>query len=770
MIGADGGGVTTALHSDVPGLLELARDEGSPDVFAGKRAYARYTIGVSTKLTTDPVSKSDAWSVVTHSISGGGVGLWSRERLDTGTAVHVLDVNDSAGNMWLPGHVQHCSVGIRGYLIGVSFDYPLPPDDEHAALRAEHASAAIDIESRAPIAVQTAPAIAELRFVTCGAFGAFIAFVVSHQFTGDLPPPGQFALTSGIAVLVGVLVGFLFGCFFTRMEGQYIRVLRQMVRDASNGRPMHRAEVKCPTAHLATLHGSLCDLGNRVRLRQEDERLQRQKLEEITQIKSNILAIVSHDMRTPLTSILLYAQMLLDEVGTLDIEEETNFLDIIHSECTRLSRLVDDLLEVQRLESDRVKWDMQTHDLTDTVRSCVSVFDAMASNKNIELRVDCQENMPPIEADSDKLTQVLSNLVSNALKYTEANGTVEVSAHLQRSDFILRVADSGPGIARDQWDQIFDRFTQVRDPNTSNIAGVGLGLYIVKKIVEGHGGSVWVNSEPGQGSEFVVSIPRNRRNPGQRELSPALAGKKVLVCDPDPELASTMSSILREEGLEVRTAHSGNRLMAHLDPGDLDLVITDVLLPDVSGPELLDRLMHVNNKGSRLIVHSYEGDGQDFSVKGVDVFLRRPVSRQDLLDAVQAALKKRPTEGHKIVAVQRGDFDTERFSAFFAAHGHTLMIAESLDEAAALVRDFAIDILVLPETLLDPEWDQLDREPFSSRRDTRVVVLCESVRHKQQELACAIGLTVLRYRRGQEHSIAEAIIGTSAPRESESVE
>lgn len=750
--------VATATQEPIPGLLKLARDEGKRDVFSGKRVYARYNTGVSTRLTTDPTNPKNAWSVVTHNVSGGGVGLWSREPLEVGTAIHVQDVTGGGDSEWLPGHVQHCSVGIRGYLIGIAFDFPAPPEETQADSLGQPGASVRKSGSTDAAVLRGAPSSAEWRYISCGAIGAIVGYVVSHNLIGVTYDLEHLLTIGGSGMLIGGIVGFLFARFFARRDAAQLRLLRQMIRDVSTGRSMRRHDIKAPTPQIAALHESLCDLGNRLALREEDERLQRQKLEEITQVKSNILAIVSHDMRTPLTSILLYAQMLLDEADTLDAEERNNFLDIIHSECTRLSRLVDDLLEVQRFESDRVSWDMKTHDLTATVRSCVSVFEAMAAAKNIELRVDCQENLPPIEADADKLSQVLSNLLSNALKYTAENGTVAVSASLERNDLILRVADSGPGIARDQWDQIFDRFTQIRDPNTSDIAGVGLGLYIVRKIIEGHGGCVWVNSEVGLGTEFVASIPRERFEPTRRMLPSALAGKKVVICDPDPELAATVSMLLRKEGLDVRTAHSGERLMAHIDHGDVDLVITDVLLPDVSVSELLDSLACDSPKDFRVIVHSYDGDGQVFSDKGVDVFLRRPVGKQDLIDAVQTALRKRSIEGCNIVTLPHDGLDTERMNGFFAARGHKPLIAETFEEVAALIRDYAIDIVVVPESLLDTDWDQLDKEPFNNHYDTRILVLCGNVRKRQQELAGSLGVTALTYRRGQEHATARMIL------------
>src|SRR5262249_28261144 len=146
-------------------------------------------------------------------------------------------------------------------------------------------------------------------------------------------------------------------------------------------------------------------------------------------------------------------------------------------------------------ESGRVQWHMKQQDLAPAIRTSGQVFEAMARRASIEFSVDCPESLPAINADSDKISQVLSNLLSNALKYTPTNGRVSLSAEARIGDILICVTDTGPGIPRDKWDQIFDRFSQLTSTHTREIAGVGLGLHIVREIVQHHGGRVWVDSE-----------------------------------------------------------------------------------------------------------------------------------------------------------------------------------------------------------------------------------------------------------------------------------
>lgn len=744
----------TIDRREIARLIGKARAEGQPDVFFGKRQWTRYRLGLPLEVTNGGAKASDTWASVMHNISGGGFGFWSKRALVEKENIFVREWTELEPGEWLPAHVTHCTVGIQGYLIGARFENPCLSDDdfgqdvsdedlvepgEYTAQVAKHCS--LKVKSSLICAFSTGMGIA--------------AVSIAIRYL----PPGGGASLSLIAVLVSACAaGALFGYLTGMGEARFLEAFRIAIRRMAKGGTVSPAFPDAPSRELCALRRAFLDLGAGWRRREDDERAQRQKLEELTQVKTNILSIVSHDLRTPLTSILLYAQMLQGELDSLTTEDQRHFLEIISDECNRLSRLVDDLLEVQRLEADRVQWNIRPQDLSETVRACARVFEAMARSKSVQFKVDCPDSLPPAEADADKISQVISNLLSNAIKYTPNGGRVCLSVEARGQEILLRVADTGPGIPRDKWDQIFGRFSQLGDPNVSEMDGFGLGLYIVKRIVEHHGGAAWVDSEVGEGSEFYVSLPTQSRNKqsGNQEKVSVLAGH-VLVCDPDPELAASMARTLNWYNYEVRVCHSGRRLLALLAHGDLDVVITDILLPDMNASEVLNAITMSSKRRFRVIIHSFTGDSTEFSRHGVDVFLRRPVSGEELIQAVEVALQRKRPDGITVLLIDAGDIDLAPFGSLLTDAGHIPLVVDNLQAAGERVRDYSVDAVMVPCSVLSDDWSVLDGWRASARGPLDFFVLGKSLSRRDRRLAEEFGATILVYRPDQKEQIMHAV-------------
>jgi len=251
------------------------------------------------------------------------------------------------------------------------------------------------------------------------------------------------------------------------------------------------------------------------------------ELEKANKLQADFSAMIVHDLRSPLSTIINIAEMMGNGLlGDMN-EDQKNWTDRIKNNATGLVRLVGDFLDVSKLESGRIELSMAPVDVTDLLRDGVENFHPLARSKNIALSFQA-DPLPTIEADSRRLDQVLNNLVSNALKFTGEGGSIQLHArHDRRKGIIVRVQDTGVGIAPDEIAQLFQKYQQSASGKTSEHKGTGLGLVICKMIVEAHGGKIWVKSEDGKGTTilFTLPVPQNAGamdSHGGRKLEPNL--------------------------------------------------------------------------------------------------------------------------------------------------------------------------------------------------------------------------------------------------------
>lgn len=224
------------------------------------------------------------------------------------------------------------------------------------------------------------------------------------------------------------------------------------------------------------------------------------------QMRSEFVANVSHELRTPLTSIRGFVETLL-ESGTDDQEMTKHFLEIISTETKRLSKLVEELLDLSKIEERRVVHRWQRVEIPSLVDRVLAVCGGHAEEKQIVIKANLPSRLPPLFGDPDMLAQVLINLLDNAIKYTLAGGSVTVSASVEGDEIRLDVTDTGVGIPAESLPRIFERFYRVEKARSRELGGIGLGLAIVKHIIKGHGGRVDVKSTVGKGTVFSLFLP-----------------------------------------------------------------------------------------------------------------------------------------------------------------------------------------------------------------------------------------------------------------------
>lgn len=230
------------------------------------------------------------------------------------------------------------------------------------------------------------------------------------------------------------------------------------------------------------------------------------ELRRLEQIRQDFVANVSHELRTPIASIKGYAETLLE--GALeDKDNAKEFINIIYQDSNRLANLINDLLDLSKIESGKMKMNLIPLDPVSVIRRAVSIIENQAKAKSISLKLDIPSGLPKVKADETRISQVMINLLDNAVKYTPENGSVTVVARAVNNTLQIDVADTGMGISEKDIPRIFERFYRVDKARSRELGGTGLGLSIVKHIVSAHGGQVWVKSELGFGSTFSFTIP-----------------------------------------------------------------------------------------------------------------------------------------------------------------------------------------------------------------------------------------------------------------------
>ena len=224
-------------------------------------------------------------------------------------------------------------------------------------------------------------------------------------------------------------------------------------------------------------------------------------------MKTEFVSLVSHELRTPLTSIKGFTEMVLDgDAGEIN-EEATEYLGIVHSNAERLVALVNDLLDLSRIESGRIQLKSEAVDLNEIVKTVVDTMQQKIKEKGQSLAVSVDPAATSVVGDKDKLVQVLTNYVSNAYKYTQAGGELRIAVKKQGDCALVAVSDNGHGIAPEDQERLFTRFYRVDNSMTREVGGTGLGLSIVKQLIELQGGEVGVQSIPGVGSTFTFTVP-----------------------------------------------------------------------------------------------------------------------------------------------------------------------------------------------------------------------------------------------------------------------
>jgi PAS domain S-box-containing protein len=374
--------------------------------------------------------------------------------------------------------------------------------------------------------------------------------------------------------------------------------------------------------------------------RAHDLELQNSRIREASRMKSEFLANMSHELRTPLNSIIGFAELLYDgEVGpTLPRQQE--FLGDILSSGRHLLQLINDVLDLAKVEAGKMEFHPEPLLLETVVAEVSSILRHTASGKRIRIETDLQ--VTEVVLDSGRLKQVLYNYLSNALKFTPEGGRVIVRARPEKNDmFSLEVEDTGIGIAPDDLSRLFIEFQQLDAGAAKKHGGTGLGLALTRRLVEAQGGLVTVRSQPDQGSVFGAVLPRRAR---EGAVQPILSrperrssGPRILVVEDDPHDQAVVCEALIEAGCRVQVAQTGTQALASCREQQFDAITLDLLLPDMTGLQFLSSLREDSRYESVPIVVVTvvtESATAGFIVHDV---LRKPIDTQQVTASLRRA-------------------------------------------------------------------------------------------------------------------------------------
>jgi signal transduction histidine kinase/ActR/RegA family two-component response regulator len=372
----------------------------------------------------------------------------------------------------------------------------------------------------------------------------------------------------------------------------------------------------------------------------------RSEAEAANRIKDEFLATLSHELRTPLTSLLGWSSVLRE--AKRDEKVLSQGLEAIDRNARVQAQLIDDLLDVSRIVSGKLNLEVRPLDISSVTRAAISVVQPAADAKGISLDHWAEPGLGAISADSARVHQIIWNLLSNAVKFTAHGGKIFVRVEQDGSDARVIVRDTGQGIDPEFLPRVFDRFRQADSSTTRSFGGLGLGLAIVRHLVELHGGTVSAESEGvNQGATFSVTFPllSDRAEPiiaaHSGEMSSleirSLDGLRVLLVDDEPEARQIISTVITRTGAEVRACNSASEALAKLAEWKPDVILSDIAMPDEDGYSFIGKVRELpSDRGGEipaaaLTAYARDVDRRQALAAGYQMHIAKPISASQLI-------------------------------------------------------------------------------------------------------------------------------------------
>ena len=496
------------------------------------------------------------------------------------------------------------------------------------------------------------------------------------------------------------------------------------------------------------------EVAARAALAVDNARLYREA-QETSRLKDEFLATLSHELRTPLTSVLAWMWML--RRGRLDQPAAERARETMEKSIRSLLHIIDDLLDVSRAIRGQLRLDVRPIGLVPVIQAAVDAVRPAASARDIRLRTTIDADAGPIQGDASRLQQVIWNLLINAIKFTPVGGRVHVRLERDDSSAIVTVSDSGPGVPREFLPHVFERFRQADAGSTRAQGGLGLGLDIVRHLIELHGGTVKVDS-PGEmgGATFTVTVPLHEperaaaaeagapAEPARPELaiapSSALDGARVLVVDDEADAREVLSVLLTGAGAEVRTSASAAEALDVLKRWQPDVLVADIAMPGEDGYELLSRVRDLaprqggETPALALTAYAHPEDRERALSAGFHDYIPKPFEPPSLVMAIARLARTRratrrraaaPRPGGLIMLVEDDPGTCEYSCAVLRDCGYRVLTAQSGEEALRVWAKHRGEIDLIVTDLMMPRSSGVDvyRTLRAEQADVPIIIV-----------------------------------------------
>ena len=408
---------------------------------------------------------------------------------------------------------------------------------------------------------------------------------------------------------------------YTVLQRMQIEELLQKTQESKKQLKAQAEELQAQTEELQTQTEELQQTSEELQEQNEGLEVQSRQVEEANRLKSEFLSNMSHELRTPLNSVMALSRVLMIQAKDKLSKEEINYLEIIERNGKQLLSLINDILDLSRIEAGRMDIKPKLFSISSTIETIMERLEPMGEEKGIDLNQEIQDNLPQIESDEQKVHKILQNVLGNAVKFTE-KGHVTVSARSDADKFYIKVADTGIGMSNEDLSYIFDEFRQIDGTSARPYEGTGLGLAIAYKTAKILGGDLSVKSVPGKGSIFILTLPLKWPGPAEplslitpaeitptqktileandvpeienqhkyQEIKKPEAGTKILLVEDNEAAAIQVRKVLESEGYKVDVVRGGKEALEYVKQTIPEGIILDLMMPEVDGFEVLEKI------------------------------------------------------------------------------------------------------------------------------------------------------------------------------------